>query len=287
MSDCQKYRELMNAVMDREATEEELLAWENHVKGCEACSRLFNDLTRIKEDIGKMSAQPPFDLKTRILQRAAEEKQEDNIRHLHRRKALRNSLVGTVAAAAVIAAVLMGAFPLVKQYFDAGNASDAVMTESMEFTENVLEDLADDEFAGVDGEAENEAFEGFADNEDSDDTAKYSAIGETNGNAGSVSLSRDEILTKVREAFGNMSISGFAGQIIYMSSDRFPDGEKGEAVAGMPDVRLYTVDTEEDYVAFSEKAAAEITCELTEDEISEIGLQCGGRKILILMALND
>jgi len=289
MPDCKDYREVMMAVLDREATEEEETAWEAHIKTCEDCKRLYGEFLLIQKETRNMTAHPPFDLKNRIIQRATEAKQEENIRHLHRRKAVRNSIVGTVAAAAVLIAVFTGGFRLIRENFTGSDAAGkqrleryGLMTEG---NEGYLEDTADGSWESeyVPNEAESEAELGMTMDEENSLYQDHSN-GLESKDAG---LSREEIMEKVREAFSNMSITGFTREVIYMSAARYPDWVTGEAIPDLPDMRLYTVN---DYSDFSEKVADVLTgsyYELTEDEISEIGLHNGGSKILVLIALDS
>lgn len=104
MDGCEGYEELISAVLDGEASEEERRALKEHLETCGECAALYDDLLALHRLLPTLSEQPPRELMEKTLARLGEEK----VVSLPERKHPSAKRWAPWAAAAAVCVALLG-----------------------------------------------------------------------------------------------------------------------------------------------------------------------------------
>lgn len=266
---CKEIVLMMQDVIDGTASEDEAHAVKEHLLHCESCRRVFDDFRVIRRETAAIAAEPPCDLKDRIIKRITEEDRSAAIRRVRKRKKRIRGITGTLVAAAVIVFCLVN----VSRYVTEQKSSDSLLsfaamqdkstTAGGDANESVSEDqslmLESVEYDGLTApEAGETVYENVYD--------------------------RETILEDAKALLRTYAVQGMYAEVFYANVESLP--ARAEALNADPKgvVGIYKT---EDFAAFVTENGVTVNgvqYEFTNGvEISSCGLEYGGAEVLVIL----
>ncbi len=263
---CKEIVLMMQSVIDGDATEEEKRAVAEHVSYCDTCRRTMEDMMLIRRETAALAAEPPCDLKDRILKRVTEEDRSAAIRRVRRSKNRMRGITGTVAAAAVIALCVFGVTRYVRTR-DIPVLGFAAMQDKAISADMAAPEAAEEEIMEVTNGTQAELM--------------YSAAAPEE-EAGVV-YDRETILADAEELIAAHDVKGMYAEVFYANVASLPDIE---ALYKDPlgEVGIYETDDFAAFVTQNNVTVSGVQYEFTNGvEIASCGLEYGGAEVLIIL----
>lgn len=270
---CREFILIMQASLDGEAPPEEEKALRSHMEHCESCRTLYGELAAIREATASVAAEPPADLKERILHRLQEENRALSIERIRKSKARKRIIGFTLGAAALLVLAFVGIDRL--GFLRIGADSFKAAPNAADRMEYMPEEDAE-YFPASEAHSE-EAF--MPDNYAV--TATSEAEPEAEMESG-VDYNSSTIAEKVGEIVRTAGIKGLFGEVIYVTVSELPDAEP-MARSGDGSCAVYEVTDFAEFITSRKVVVSSVQYELNEKEIRACGLSCGGERILLIL----
>ena len=288
---CREFILIMQASLDETAAPDEEEALKSHMEHCESCSNLYRDLAALKKAVSAVAAEPPSDIRDKIVRRITEENRKASIERVQKRKNRRRIITFAVGAAALLTLAFVGVDKL--GFLNAGNrqedgaAMQASMDEKGVKTSAAEPGLAGDTYAmDIPALESADRMEPDMEMEMEPESAMESDIKAENvrsaGFGDGYGFNREDILAEVYGILTEVRAGGSFGEVIYAMVSELPSvaplyGDADERVG------IYAVSDYADFVTSNSIVVTGWQYELTKEEIEKSVLEYGGNRILLVL----
>ena len=156
MRPCIDYMELMNAVLDGEATPAQEAELTAHLTVCPPCAALFEDLKALREGADVLVAEAPAGFTAAVMEQVRAEGTQPRLRALPRKS--RRTWRSVASVAAVCALILLGSTTM--KYFDfASRGSGMAAPEAAAPAAALMDSAAESRVYGAAGDEAKETVE--------------------------------------------------------------------------------------------------------------------------------
>lgn len=272
---CREFILIMQASLDGVAPDEEEKALRSHLEHCEDCRKLYGELKQVREAVASAAAEPPADLRERVMARLQEENRRlsvEKIRKSKNRKRIAGFVLGT---AALLTLAFVGIEKLGLLHMT-GKTADSAVNE-------MAYDAYEYEAANMPEEADYRSSDGEMDTKGTvypittGDMQESEA--ESESEAGYNGWDIAQTVIKIVKAAG---IKGLYGEVIYATVEKHPSAEP-MAKTYDGSCAFYTISDFAEFITSQKVVISSVQYELTEEEIRACGLSCGGDRILLVL----